>query len=416
MAGKNVEKKQCFLISPIGIAGTDTRILADKVKNFLEYEVLHDLNYKCIRGDEINRAGNITSDVIRRIIESDLVIAFLDESNANVYYELALRHAVAKICFSIMASNHKIPFDVYQERVFKFPVDDMKDYSYSKTHTLAPELAALKTDLITAIEEYNEQEYEVSNPITVATHKVFLPKTMTMDAMMEHLDDRFQDLQSSFESRFHSLDAVLRDWMPDNVRLAVKDMYQNGSAIYIDGENEAFAKLTEMTLTATRSLRTSRFAPQAIGNTHSDFFHAVCSFGKKKGVECKRIMGMNEIEKEADILKTVLDTSGGSMDLYLTDQDNNFELVVIDDTCAFLHFYDDRRHIKSTLFIRGQRVVKEFEKIYDRMVDDGFKKGEHKWVVIKCSDYSSPIEIMEKIPKIIAQFKKQPVTSNQSGK
>ena len=110
---------------------------------------------------------------------------------------------------------------------------------------------------------------------------------------------------------------------------------------------------------------------------------------------------MNEPEKESDILKTVLDTAGGSMELYLTDRDNNFELVVIDDSCAFLHFYDDQRHIKSTLFIRGQGVVKEFENIYDRFLEES---PDHILVKIDCSKFENPSTIMAEIPKLIAKF------------
>ena len=111
---------------------------------------------------------------------------------------------------------------------------------------------------------------------------------------------------------------------------------------------------------------------------------------------------MNEPEKESDILKTVLDTYGGSMKLYLTDRDNNFDLVVIDDTCAFLHFYDEKRHIKSTFFIRGQNVVKEFELIYDKFLEES---PDQVLEVIDCSKFSSPTEVMAEIPKYIEKFK-----------
>ena len=113
---------------------------------------------------------------------------------------------------------------------------------------------------------------------------------------------------------------------------------------------------------------------------------------------------MNEPEKESDILKKVLDTYSGSMELYLTDRDNNFELVVIDDACAFLHFYDDQRHIKSTLFIRGQGVVKEFEKIYDRFLEES---PDHILVKIDCSKYESPSDVLAELPKYIDMFKKK---------
>ena len=392
-------KKQCFLISPIGKDESDIRIFADRVRSFLKYEVLDELDYECIRADDINKFGIINSDVIASIINSDLVIALLEYDNANVYYELALRHATSKICASIVSRERlnnpatPLPFDIGQERVFKFPREEMAAYLPSSSLP-STGLAKFKNDLKDAISKYNNNQYEFYNPVTQAINKVLLPSGMTMEGVLSHIDDKFA-----------KLDNIIRNWMPEDLKSAVRDMYQNGSAIYISGEYEAFEKLTEMTKTAKHSLRTSRFAPQAIGTSHSDFFEAVCRFGKQEGVTCKRIMCMNAPEKESDVLKTVLDTAGGSMELYLTNRDNNFELVVIDDTCAFLHFYNDdkERRIKSTLFIRGQRVVQEFEKIYDRFVEIS---DEYQTRVIKCSEYRTPMQIMTDIPKIINEFEK----------
>lgn len=88
------------------------------------------------------------------------------------------------------------------------------------------------------------------------------------------------------------------------------------------------------------------------------------------------------------------------MELYLTRRDNNFELVVIDDIAAFLHFYDEERRIKSTLFIKGKSVIHEFEKIYDRILQD----EEYDFQVIRCGDYKSPGEFTEKINSILDYF------------
>lgn len=399
-------KKQCFLISPIGEEGSEARDFADKVRAFLKYEVLNDLGYDCIRADDINKLDMITSDVIAHIIDCDLVIAVLENNNANVYYELALRHATTKPCISI-ASREKVnnkeeglPFDTQQERVFKYPLDDMLNYT-DGCEVESSALAKFKNQLKSIINTYNEQKYEYQNPVTAALHKAILPKGMTMQGVITHIDEKIDLFHQDIDRQLEMIYNVTNSWMPKHIESLVGDMYRNGSAMYISGEKEAFDTLCEMTRKAEHSIRTSRFAPQAISTSHSDFFEAVCRFGKKKDVICKRIMCMNEPEKESDILKTVLDTAGGSMELYLTDRDNNFELVVIDDSCAFLHFYDDQRHIKSTLFIRGQGVVKEFENIYDRFLEES---PDHILVKIDCSKFENPSTIMAEIPKLIAKF------------
>lgn len=385
-------EKQCFLISPIGEEGSDLRNLSDKVKDFLKFEVLNDLSYNCIRSDNIDKVGNITSEIISRIITSDLVIAFLDEDNANVYYELALRHATSKICISIVSREYlkkqKLPFDVYQERVFKFPVNDMNGYRYGTD--LTADLVKFKNELVGVIEKYNNQKYRVNNPVTVATNRVILPQPITMEAVLKHIDNSF-----------NSFSAYLQDWLPDDLRTAVDEMYKNGCATYITGEDSAFEKLTEMTRKAQKSIRTSRFAPQSISTSHKEFFDALCEFGKREGVVCKRIMCMNNPVKERDIWDTIYNTYGGSMKLFLTKHDNNFELVVIDNTSAFLHFYDENRIIKSTLYIRGEVVVKEFEKIYDRFLD---ASNDSSLVEIDCSKYKSPVDFSSDIANILLKF------------
>lgn len=403
-----MEKKQCFLISPIGEEGSKSRELADKIRSFLRFEVLNELGYDCVRADDINKMGMITSDIIAHIIDCNLVIAVLEDNNANVYYELALRHATTRPCISI-ASRQKVgnrddglPFDTQQERVFKYPLEDILRYK-SGSEIESKDLAKFRNDLISVIKTYNEQKYEYQNPVTAAIHKVIIPKGMTMQGLVSHIDEKIDSLNRDIYNRLQSIDNITDSWIPKHIESIVGDMYRNGSAMYISGEKEAFETLCEMTEKAEHSIRTSRFAPQAISTSHSDFFEAVCKFGKRDNVICKRIMCMNQPEKESDILKTVLDTYGGSMELYLTDQDNNFELVVIDTACAFLHFYDDQRHIKSTLFIRGQSVVKEFEKIYDRFLEPS---PEHTLKKIDCNKFQSPSEVMKEIPKLIAAFNK----------
>lgn len=409
--------KSCFFISPIGEDGSEQRRLSDKVREFMSHQVLEGLGYRIRRADDINKVGKITEDIIREIINSNLVVALLDYENPNVYYELALRHATFKICLSIASRETvaKLPFDMSQERVFKFPMKDMLEYRSSSM--LSGELDRFKNQIIDCLREYEEQQYPINNPITSASKRIMLPQDTSIDNILDHISDSINTvraetatdiarLESGMTQQITQIGSMIREWMPEELRSVVNDMYQNGSAIYISGEDEAFAKLTEMTKGARHSLRTSRFAPQAISTKHSDFYNAVCDFGRRQGVVCKRLMCLNAEEKKMDILKTVMDTCGGSMRLYLTQReyDNNFEIVVIDHTCAFLHFYDDKRYIKSTLFIRGQSVVEEFEKIYDRFTEPDEPTRLQQIRMIDCSQYDSPAAIFEYAQKCIAEL------------
>ena len=56
----------------------------------------------------------------------------------------------------------------------------------------------------------------------------------------------------------------------------------------------------------------------------------------------------------------------------------------------------------SYTFIRGQSVVKEFEKIYDRFLEDS---PDYILEKIDCSKFENPTDVMTEIPKLISRFK-----------
>ena len=74
---------------------------------------------------EINRAGNIREDMFQRLLTADLVVADLSIHNANVFYELGLRHAFSdKYTFLLRSESSSYPFDLQTDRYFVY---DNKD-------------------------------------------------------------------------------------------------------------------------------------------------------------------------------------------------------------------------------------------------------------------------------------------------
>jgi hypothetical protein len=52
--------------------------------------------FDTLRADQISEPGLITPQVIRHVINDPLAIADLSGPNPNVFYELAIRHAIGK--------------------------------------------------------------------------------------------------------------------------------------------------------------------------------------------------------------------------------------------------------------------------------------------------------------------------------
>jgi hypothetical protein len=87
--------------------------------------VLRDAGIKGRTTQEIARAGNIRTDMFERLLLADLVIADISIHNANVYYELGIRHALRpRTTILIRARKDEVPFDLKTDRYLEYPPDD----------------------------------------------------------------------------------------------------------------------------------------------------------------------------------------------------------------------------------------------------------------------------------------------------
>ncbi len=106
------KQKTCFVIRPIGEAGSSVRLAADDRYENLIKPVCEECKYvRIYHAGEISSPGMISRDVIEGVAESDLVIADLTDNNSNVLYELALRHALRRPYVCIAPDGQKPPFD-----------------------------------------------------------------------------------------------------------------------------------------------------------------------------------------------------------------------------------------------------------------------------------------------------------------
>jgi hypothetical protein len=110
-------KKQCFVIMPFGIEGTEDHARNLQIYRELIKPVVQKSGYHPIRADELEHFGNITRDIIELIFESDLVVADLSGKNANVFYELGVRHALLRYgTIPIIRQGENLPFDIANYR------------------------------------------------------------------------------------------------------------------------------------------------------------------------------------------------------------------------------------------------------------------------------------------------------------
>jgi len=164
--GKTIAEKApiCFVISPIGAEQSETRKRSNQVLKHIIQPAAKQCGYDVVRADHINATGIITSQVVQYIMESPLVIADLTDSNANVFYELAIRHMLRKPYIQMIHKLQPPPFDVSSVRTLFFNHLDLDE-------------AELARDELTKQIRAVEAQKEVESPISVAVDLEKLSKS-----------------------------------------------------------------------------------------------------------------------------------------------------------------------------------------------------------------------------------------------
>jgi pentatricopeptide repeat protein len=131
----------CFMIMPYGKKPTEVE--AGKGPAEVDFDALwekvfrpvieEDLNCVPIRADQ-DLGALIIVEMIEKLALSDLVIADVTTPNANVYYEVGVRHAARERgCVLISASWSRQKFDLDQIRQLRYPLPDGKVTDESAT-------------------------------------------------------------------------------------------------------------------------------------------------------------------------------------------------------------------------------------------------------------------------------------------
>lgn len=180
----NEKRKTCFIITPIGPEGSEIRReiegIIDEVINPVLMEMGYETNNVAHRKDS---TSSIPSDVIKSVYDADLCIANLTGNNANVMYELALRHAAGKHVIIITNNISSLPFDINVQRAIEYK-NDMQG------------ALELKRDLKLKIRYINEHFNEISNPIYDNLQKIVIS------------DDSIPNLNISYRE---SIEKILND-------------------------------------------------------------------------------------------------------------------------------------------------------------------------------------------------------------
>lgn len=104
-----LEINLCFFITRVGEEGFPEREQADGVMDAIVKPVAEKLGLECVRADQLPDPGQITTQIIARIVAAKMVVADLAGGNPNVYYELAVRNSfrLRVVSGSLLATKRK---------------------------------------------------------------------------------------------------------------------------------------------------------------------------------------------------------------------------------------------------------------------------------------------------------------------
>ena len=125
--------KTCFIVSPIGDEGSETRNNADKLLRYVITPVCASCGFTAVRADQINDSDSITQTIIDKLTSADLVIADISGHNPNVFYEMGYRKCTGKPIIHLKKKGDDIPFDVNTVRTFEYDLTDLDNVEEIKS-------------------------------------------------------------------------------------------------------------------------------------------------------------------------------------------------------------------------------------------------------------------------------------------
>jgi hypothetical protein len=145
-----INRALCFVLMPFGkkrdpLGGPD--IDFDRVYGEGIEPAIGDADMEPVRADHESTLGIIHKSMFERLLLTDYAVADLTTLNANVFYELGVRHAARRATtVTIYARKHPLPFDLNYLRALSYVLGDGNSFP--------PEYAkALRTDLATRLRE-----------------------------------------------------------------------------------------------------------------------------------------------------------------------------------------------------------------------------------------------------------------------
>jgi hypothetical protein len=204
-----VADKNCFVICPFGTEDSEERKRSDLLLEYVIKPAVESFDYTVDRADLSMQPGIVTVHVIQHLIEDALVVADITDRNPNVFYELAIRHAIRRPYVQLIATGQKIPFNIQEIQTVVYDLSDVE--------RIKAAIERVKKQII-----YYEGGGKVTSPVTVTIDELIgtrsLEQFSSLVAKLSELDSkileakeighRIEDMQEALDSIKSKIDSI----------------------------------------------------------------------------------------------------------------------------------------------------------------------------------------------------------------
>jgi tetratricopeptide (TPR) repeat protein len=182
----------------------------DSIYDELIYPAIEQSGLEPIRADEERTGGIIHKAMFERLILCDFAVADLTTANANVFYQLGVRHAVHPYKTAlIFAEKTQLPFDVNLLRAMPYKLDDSGKLSNKNKdfEALVRKLDQLKQEVYTDSPLF--QIFDELKPQTVSHQKTDIFREQV--AYSQKIKERLKEARKQGQEAVKKLEIELGD-------------------------------------------------------------------------------------------------------------------------------------------------------------------------------------------------------------
>lgn len=221
-------KPTCFVIMPISDVPGYGPGHFSRVYEYLLRPSIEAAGFEAVRADDEIKTDYIVTGIIKKIVESDMVLCDISTKNPNVMYELGIRHAFEKKVAIIKDKSTEKIFDIQGLRYYEYTESLRID-------AVNNDIAKIKEIIL---KTYHSKEDDFNSVVSLAMiQPANLPHTKELNKELKFVLGAINDL----EKKLTPSNRKIHSYMPSNKIRYVElnnDVFKTGGLIFDSKLNE----------------------------------------------------------------------------------------------------------------------------------------------------------------------------------